>query len=208
MHLLTLLTVVLCPLTAYTTATQTPLQEGALTAPHDFCDCTGITKTTVNTTFHICHNASLGPQTLPWRFPMLSFVSNYDRFGALTPIEFLSKWGFYNATVGKWRWKYPAFDGFHLDAKGDPIRAFMTLRKGLKVDRFGAETGSFIAAADSPFNQRALPPDALNVCPDPNDCRPKDHPWNYHIYEVLQDFQVIGGPIAPAFEQDGLVRMH
>lgn len=82
----------------------------------------------------------------------------------------------------------------------------MKLEKGFKVDRFGEETGSFMAAADASFNQRSLPPDALNVCPDPNrPCKPKDHPWSYHVYEVVREFVVMGGPIAPAFEQPGMV---
>lgn len=61
-----------------------------------------------------------------------------------------------------------------------------------------------MSAADAPFSQRALPPDALNVCQvtDVN-CNPRDHPWSYHVYEVAKDFQAVGGPISAGFEQPG-----
>lgn len=137
---------------------------------------------------------------------MLSFVSNYDRFGRLTPGKFLKKWGREeldknNYTV--WRWNYPMFDGFHLDFDGRPMRAPMLLEPGFKIDRFGSPRGRFVAAADAPFNQRALPPDTLNPSSDVRE--PQEFPWNYHVYEVQQRLWVMGGPVAPAFEQPGLV---
>lgn len=107
---------------------------------------------------------------------------------------------------GKGGWNYPPEDGFQLDHQNQPIKGIMSLEKGFRVDRFGDESGHFVSAADSPYAQRALPPSNLNVCPDPKKkCEPKDHPWAYHVYEVLQPFYVIGGPVAPAFEQPGLV---
>lgn len=138
---------------------------------------------------------------------MLSFVSNYDRFGRLSPGAFLKKWGRdeidHKTGYTVWRWNYPEYDGFHLDFDGKPMRAPMRLEKGFKIDRFGSDSGRFVAAADASFNQRALPPSTLNVNQDP--LQPQDFPWNYHVYEVQQRLWVMGGPVAPAFEQPGLV---
>lgn len=175
--------------------------------PIDKCDCTGVPYGSPWSQ-HICHNPLLGPNILPWKFPLLSFVSNYDRFGKLTPGDFLKKWG-QEKTDDKtgypvWRWKYPDFDGFHLDFEGKPMRAPMRLERGFRIDRFGSPSGRFVAAADASFNQRALPPDVLNPASDARE--PQEVPWNYHIYEVLERLWVMGGPVAPAFEQPGLVR--
>ena len=194
------------------------------------CDCTGTTPTKSSNASHyyVCGDDRLGPRVLPWRLPLLSLVSNYDRFGGLTPGEFLKTWK--DPATG-W-WKYPPQGGFLLNADGRPINGTAVLRKGAKVDRFGDETGRFLGSADAPFAQRAIPPDALNVCPPPKrspaasladygesgsrseaeggveaadgECKPKDHPWNYHAYEVLEDLVVSAGPIAPAFGQPGL----
>ena len=83
--------------------------------------------------------------------------------------------------------------------------ATMTLMAGFKVDRFGAESGRFLGAADAPFTQRSPTPDALNVCQSGSiPCNTtKDHPWGYYVYNVTRAFEVIGGPIAPEFGQPG-----
>lgn len=89
----------------------------------------------------------------------------------------------------------------------------MDLAMNLLVDRFGLETGSFMGAADAPFAQRALPPDALHHCPKetekPKDpakkCNPKEHPYAYHVYRVNMTLRVFGGPVTSWFEQPGLV---
>ena len=136
-------------------------------------------------------------------------MTSYDRFGGLTPGAFLGKW--WKPDPARPSWRYPDYDGFLLDALGRPVNSTVTLRAGSRVDRFGSEGGRFLGSADAPFAQRALPPDALNVCEPPKlaaaaagECRPKDHPWGYHVYEVFRDFNVSAGPIAPAFEQPGL----
>ena len=132
----------LLPLTAALTAQislnidatpQTPLLT---TAPA--CDCAGTNdtgKTTGST--YICRDPRLGPKKLPRRFPLLSFVTNYDRFGGETPGAFLAKW-----TDPKSGWfVYPPQNGFQLDEAGKPILGNMTLVAGAKVDRFGSEYG-------------------------------------------------------------------
>ena len=50
---------------------------------------------------------------------------------------------------------------------------------GLLIDRFGSEYGKFLAPADSPYSQRALPPQNL----DTPESKPT-YPYNYHVYKV------------------------
>lgn len=159
----------------------------------------------------VCNDTRLGPKRLPLKFPLLSIASNYDRFGNLTPGDFLEKhWDpnvTYNGSVVG-GWKYPKHGGFQLDVDGIPIRRTITLPEGMIVDRFGKEQGHYIAAADAPFAQRSLPPDALNRClGDFMDCFGDNifYPNGYHIYKVMKPFEVVAGPIAPAFGQFGLV---
>ncbi|KAJ9661502.1 hypothetical protein H2198_001882 [Neophaeococcomyces mojaviensis] len=168
---------------------------------------------------YLCNDRRLGPQIFPWQFPLLSFVSNYERFGQKTPKQFLAE--YWDPTkkdkngivVGGWMYGGENDDGFLRipDPKNgvNATKLFaspMTLPVGLKVDRFGSEYGTFIAAADAPFAQRSLPPDALNTCKDATKCTPDEqaHPQAYHIYTVIKELPVCGGPAAPWFEQPGL----
>lgn len=59
------------------------------------------------------------------------------------------------------RWRFPPERDFSLDDGGTPNKRTITLTKGTLVDRFGAETGRFLAPAATPYAQRALPPDNL-----------------------------------------------
>lgn len=161
---------------------------------HSVCDCTNTNASAPTKPPSICNDPRLGPVQLPTKLPLLSFVDNYNRFGNLTPGEFLAK--FTNKTNG-W-WIYPPADGFSLDMNGQPIKGNMTLGVGTKIDRFGYESGRYVSAADAPFNQRSLPPDSLDT--DVNGT----YPYNYHIYTVKKELPVIGGPIAPWFGQPGL----
>ena len=102
------------------------------------CDCTGANNTGKSGTSYICNDPRLGPKVLPKRFPLLSFVSNYDRFGGETPGAFLEKW-----TVDGY-YKYPPRNGFQLNTDGVPILGNLTLQVGTKVDRFGSEYGQQI----------------------------------------------------------------
>ena len=89
---------------------------------------------------YICHDPRLGPARLPKTFPLLSFVSDYDRFGGQTPGAFLKRW-----TDKDGRYQYPPQNGFQLDSAGRPILGNMTLLSGTKVDRFGSEYGKGLA---------------------------------------------------------------
>jgi hypothetical protein len=70
------------------------------------------------------------------------------------------------------------------------------LDPGLLVDNFGQESGSYLYADGTPFQQRSLPPSALNTT-DPA------FPYGYHRYEVARPFTVRAGPVAPWFGQPG-----
>ena len=173
---------------------QLPLLGHLTTIKPATCNCTGTNNTGPPGKPFICRDPRLGPRLLPKRFPLLSFVSNYDRFGGLPPAAFLTRWT--DPETGLYR--YPPANGFQLSTSGDPILANMTLLPGTKVDRFGSEYGKFISAADAPYSQRALPPTNLNGP------REGDFPYGYHVYEVKERITVEGGPIAPWFGQPGL----
>ena len=119
---------------------QTPLLPAATA-----CNCTNTNDTGKATgTPYICRDPRLGPKKLPRRFPLLSFVTDYDRFGGMTPGEFLAKW-----TDAKSGWfVYPPQNGFQLDLQGKPILGNMTLEVGAKVDRFGSEYGKSVLTAE------------------------------------------------------------
>ncbi|KAL8834019.1 MAG: hypothetical protein Q9176_007711 [Flavoplaca citrina] len=160
------------------------------------CSCTGTNGSALQSaTAYICRDARLGPIQLPTVFPLLSFVSDYDRFGGLQPGEFLNRWTD-NATG---RYRYPPQNGFVLDLQGRPILGNMSLLPGMQLDRFGSESGTYMSAADAPYAQRALPPS--NLATPPNS---PEYPYNYRIYTVRKRLDVLGGPIAPWFGQPGL----
>ena len=100
------------------------------------CDCSG-TNQSSSPLDYICGDPRLGPVILPKVFPMLSLVSDYDRFGGEPPGVFLAKWT--NRTTGQYI--YPPQNGFQLDVFGKPILGNMTLVPGTKIDRFGSEYG-------------------------------------------------------------------
>ncbi|EFY85044.1 hypothetical protein MAC_08927 [Metarhizium acridum CQMa 102] len=158
------------------------------------CNCAGTTNSGVDSAQYICHDSRLGPVVLPRKLPLATFISDYDRFGGLTPGEFLKKWTNENGT-----YVFPPQNGFQLNTDGNAINGTMILQAGTLIDRFGGEGGTFVSAADAPFSQRALPPSSLNT----NASAP-NFPYNYHLYRVIQSFPVVGGPIAPWFGQPGL----
>ncbi|CAM6099040.1 unnamed protein product [Calypogeia fissa] len=162
----------------------------------DSCDCSETADDKVLARDYICGDIMLGPTRVPRKLPLNTFVSGYNRFGGLTPGDFLKKW---TNPSNRSRWIYPKEDGFHLDKDGAAIKGTMVLEVGTLVDRFGLETGNFISAADAPFSQRALPPDSLNT-----NAKAPDYPYNYHLYKVIKNLTVEGGPITPWFGQPGL----
>lgn len=139
---------------------------------------------------YLCGDQRLGPAELPEEGPVGSLVEGYDRFGGLSPVEFLDRWWTVDGS-----WDYPEHDGFVV-ADGRPLKELQELPEGWMLDRFGSPWGSFLAPAGAPYSQRALPPDSLNTWPDG-----PEH--NYNCYEVSQPVTAWVGPIAPHFEQPG-----
>ncbi|MCJ1236483.1 40S ribosomal protein [Varicellaria rhodocarpa] len=157
------------------------------------CNCVGTHDTGEAGKNYVCRDPLLGPKILPKNPHLTSFVSYYNRFGGDAPGEFLKRWTINGSYI------YPPQNGFQLDLTGKPILGNMTLLVGTMVDRFGSEYGSYVSAADAPYSQRALPPSNLDTNPSS-----PDHPYNYYVYEVIKQLDVVGGPIAPWFSQPGL----
>ncbi len=138
---------------------------------------------------YLCGDPRLGPTELPADGPVGELVEGYDRFGDLSPAEFLDRWATEDG------WDYPEHDGFVVE-NGSPLKELQELPEGWMLDRFGSPWGSFLAPAGAPFSERALPPDSLNTWPDG-----AEH--NYNCYEVVLPIDAWVGPIAPHFEQPG-----
>ncbi|RSL70138.1 hypothetical protein CEP53_001984 [Fusarium sp. AF-6] len=161
------------------------------------CDCTGklIKRDPAAYYTYICGDWRLGPRVLPRKLPLGAFVQSYDRFGGLTPNEFLEKW--WNQENNTWH--YPDHHGVQLDEENRSMSANMILTKGMLVDRFGDSDGRFLSPASAPFSQRALHPANLDTPPSF-----PEFPNNYRVYEVQDNITVIAGPILPWFGQPGL----
>jgi len=82
-----------------------------------------------------------------------------------------------NPISGKMMW--PKNDGF----QGNP--EYATLKKGTMLDRYGDDTGQFLAPKGTPFDQRTLPPNYVNK--------------QLSIYEVTRPLPVLQGTAAPSF---------
>lgn len=145
---------------------------------------------------YLCGDWRLGPTRVPTRGVVGNIVNGYDRFGGLTPVEFLHKWWDPTADSGQGDWRYPNDDGYEHNAQGTPIAAPLVLHPGQMVDRFGNESGRYLSPAGARYGERGIPPSSLDAI-DPR------YPYNYHLYRVTRDVAVCAGPIAPAFEQPG-----
>ncbi|RSL48998.1 hypothetical protein CEP54_012635 [Fusarium duplospermum] len=187
-HLLTLFLLELC------LASVLP-QESMSEYPD--CDCTGNFVKPDRSVYYeyICGDRRLGPRVLPRKLPLGAFVDSYDRFGGLTPNEFLERWWNHTGTG----YKYPDHNGFQLDEGNLPMSANMTLTPGMLVDRFGDAGGRYLSPASAPFSQRALHPGNLDTPPSF-----PEFPNNYRVYRVMKNITVIAGPIRPWFGQPGL----
>ncbi|MDY0814096.1 TNT domain-containing protein [Kitasatospora purpeofusca] len=136
-----------------------------------------------------CGFKELGPRTLPAGVAKL--LKNYDRFGGLTPQQFLS---WYRDGLD---WKYPAEDGFR-DVNGTIDRTTVEIPAGTKLDRFGLYYGRYLSKPGTSFPERALPPDSLNPVIEEN-----QEVDSYFCYGVRTPFKVEQGGIASGFAQPG-----
>lgn len=139
------------------------------------------------------------PRLGPAGLPVLGIVGveliGYRRTGNLSPAAFLAQ--YYNPTAngGAGGWIYPPDNGYVIGPNGQPVEWQETLRVGQRIDRYGSEFGSFLAPAGSLYAERSIPPQSLDSTPPA--------PCNYHDYQVLKDFAVDAGPVAPWFAQPG-----
>lgn len=147
---------------------------------------------------YYCNDWRFGPARLPDSGLVGRALQGYNRFGTLTPVEFLNKWWDPNLEHGIGDWKYASIpdDGFDHNAQGVPIATEATLPVGQLLDRFGNEFGKFLAPAGARYAERSIPPSGLDT-QDPR------FPYNYHLYRVKKPTLVCAGPTAPAFEQPG-----
>lgn len=142
--------------------------------------------------FHEDVLCRLGPTTLPKEGPVGELVLGYQRLHGLSPDRFLETYWDENASQDWGNWRYPDNLGFYVADDGTVMRHKVELNKGTVLDRFGPETGSFLAPSGTPFTERSMPPSALNT------------PVEYTQYKVLKPFQVHQGLVAPYFNQVGL----
>ena len=89
---------------------------------------------------------------------------------------------YYDQNTGEIHW--PPNDGFVLGTQKLEI-----LQPGMKIDRYGNPTGSFLAPESDSFTSRALAPHSEKA--------------PYYVYEVIEDFEVTTGEISPWFDQPG-----
>lgn len=144
---------------------------------------------------YICGDPRLGPLNQPHIFPLSTETATYQALGNLCPKAYLEKWATSVSSSGTYQ--YPPNNGFALDSSGNPISGQLTLVPGQKLDRFGGETGSFLAPLGAPYIERSLPPSSLGT----SDWR---FPFNYRVYEVVEEFVVTAGPVRAWFEQPGM----
>ncbi|MFJ7205850.1 TNT domain-containing protein [Streptomyces sp. NPDC098789] len=140
-------------------------------------------------------DARLGPEVLPavGLHPLGELLAGWHRTGALEPSAFLQR--YWDGPPENGRWKYPPHDGF-AELNGVPDRTDDALPPGSVLDRFGPDSGSFLAPAGDPYPARSLPPQSLRTRTGGAAC-------DYHVYEVLRTLPVRRGPAAPWFEQPG-----
>ncbi|EPQ57635.1 hypothetical protein GLOTRDRAFT_137901 [Gloeophyllum trabeum ATCC 11539] len=153
--------------------------------------CAGTNQTADNR--YLCGDSRLGPDALPHNPPLNTLFENYVPLGGLCPADWIDQ--YINKTVPTYL-VFPPVDGFQETTNRLPLEGNTTLPVGLLVDRFGAETGRYLAPFGTPFAQRALYPAAMNTA-DPA------YPYGYHLYNVTKEFVVLTGPIAPWFGQPG-----
>ena len=114
------------------------VKNSTIEYPLDYtCNCTGTYDYGESNSSYICNDYRLGSKILPRQFPVLSLVTDYNRFGSLSPGEFLKT--SYNYTGGHYNF-VPNY-GFLVNKNGMPIMGRIALPVGTLVDRFGAETG-------------------------------------------------------------------
>jgi hypothetical protein len=130
----------------------------------------------------------LGPARLPTAGHLGQILTGYHRLGGMTADAFLARFWL----PAKHTWDYPPKEGYVLGVSGAAEKFVVLMTPGLRMDRFGKETGTFLSPYGQPFAIRALAPWSL----DGTTC-------GYHAYLVRKDFLVDAGPVARWFRQPG-----
>ncbi|HEV2780870.1 MAG TPA: TNT domain-containing protein [Actinophytocola sp.] len=133
----------------------------------------------------------LGPMRYPISGPVGRMLRGYNRTGRMSAEQLLTT--YYDPWTGGWR--YPPLDGYAIGSNGGPVRWTEHLMPGKRIDRFGGESGAFLAPAGLPYEARSIPPQDLVGSP-PESC-------GYHEYVVARNFTVYAGPVSPWFFQPG-----
>ena len=133
----------------------------------------------------------LGPDHLPVLGTVGEQLHGYDRTGHRSVGTFLAT--YFDDATGSFR--FPPQDGYVIRPDGTPLRWQQHLVPGTRIDRYGSEFGAFLAPEGARYASRSIPPQNLVGTPAAG--------CNYHDYQVLRDFQVDAGPIAPWFFQPG-----
>jgi hypothetical protein len=140
-------------------------------------------------------DARLGPEDLPDRGEVGKVLRRYQRTGSLTLQQFLATYWDPAANGGRGSFIYPPDNGYAIGPDGLPEMVPIVLFRGQRLDRFGRETGAFLAYEGESYAVRSIPPQNL-VGSVPRGC-------NYHEYGVLRPFGADAGPTAPWFAQPG-----
>ncbi|UXY29920.1 TNT domain-containing protein [Streptomyces sp. HUAS TT20] len=139
----------------------------------------------------------LGPKDLPRTGRIGEILRGYNRLGGKPQDAFFQCYWQTNLPTGQSGWWFPSNSGFVIRNQ-QPVERRVTLRAGTLLDLFGrGDSGHFLAAAGTPFGERAIPPSNLITFE-------AAHPNSYHLYRVDQDFTVQAGPTRPWFAQPGL----
>jgi hypothetical protein len=83
----------------------------------------------------------------------------YDPYGGLTPAQFDAKYHSKINERGEPDWDWPPHDGAE---PGTVTKRPLTPGEDVPLDRIGGAGGSYFSPRDTPFSERALPPDRLN----------------------------------------------
>ncbi|QOV41779.1 TNT domain-containing protein [Streptomyces chromofuscus] len=194
---LLLLLVGISPATAQAAAAET---RNGVTCPTQHRDTATTKAPSPQLEAYYGNDWRLGPKVLPRTGPIGRMLQGYRPEGPTSGYWFLGCYWQTNPQndpqVGGW-W-FPDHNGFVL-RNGRPVKRSLTLRKGQLIDLFGrGDAGHFLAPKGTPFAKRAIPPSNLD------EYNASDPPFNYHLYEVTEDFTVEAGPARPWFNQPGL----
>lgn len=118
--------------------------------------------------------------------------SGFQPFEHMSPGELNKGWDPQGGWNGNGGWRPDAYPDNAGAVRGSEVDT--VLQPNAFIDRYGTDYGAYVSPQETPFAERAIPPDSLGA-PGKN--------FNYHSYEVLKPLPVTASTIAPAFGQSG-----